>query len=297
MTEAEVESRFATIRVWSARGERAPNKPLLLLYVLGRYIRGAERLLPFSEVKEPLKTLLEDFGKPGRTPHPNYPFWHLQNDGIWELETSEEIVLPPNRDSALVGELLRMHARAGLTSEIYDRVRRKPTFAAYLAQLLLDAAFADTVHEDILQAVGISIGSVTIRRDPQFRALILKAYEHRCAVCRFDARMGSRTIGLDAAHVKWHKAGGADTETNGLALCVLHHKLLDLGVWTISGDHRIEVSEQVVGYGRFREYVADFHGAELERPINPAYRLSPDSIAWHREQVFRHPARISAATS
>jgi putative restriction endonuclease len=41
-------------------------------------------------------------------------------------------------------------------------------------------------------------------------------------------------LGLEAAHIKWFQAGGPDIEANGLAMCSLHHKLFDLGVFTIA---------------------------------------------------------------
>jgi len=53
---------------------------------------------------------------------------------------------------------------------------------------------------------------------------VLRAYEYRCAVCGFDVRLGSVSIALDAAHIRWHQAGGPETESNGLALCVLRER-------------------------------------------------------------------------
>jgi len=70
------------------------------------------------------------------------------------------------------------------------------------------------------------------KRDPAFRQKVLKAYEWRCAVCGFDVKLGTVAIALDAAHIRWHQAGGPDVENNGLALCVLHHKTFDLGAFT-----------------------------------------------------------------
>jgi putative restriction endonuclease len=70
--------------------------------------------------------------------------------------------------------------------------------------------------------------------DPQFRLRVLTAYEYRCAVCGFDVRLGSVSIALDAAHIRWHQAGGPELERNGLALCVLHHKTFDLGALTVN---------------------------------------------------------------
>ena len=41
--------------------------------------------------------------------------------------------------------------------------------------------------------------------------------------------LDQETLGIEAAHIKWHQAGGPDTEDNGLALCTLHHKRFDRG--------------------------------------------------------------------
>lgn len=89
------------------------------------------------------------------------------------------------------------------------------------------------MHEDILQAIGFDLEderqSEKRNRSPNFRENVLRAYEYRCAVCGFDVRMGHYPVGLEAAHIKWHQAGGPDIEVNGLALCALHHKLFDRG--------------------------------------------------------------------
>jgi putative restriction endonuclease len=70
---------------------------------------------------------------------------------------------------------------------------------------------------------------------------------YRCAVCGFDVRLGSVSIALDAAHIRWHQAGGPDLERNGLALCVLHHKTFDLGAFTVNQDGLLLVSDQAHG--------------------------------------------------
>lgn len=44
----------------------------------------------------------------------------------------------------------------------------------------------------------------------------------------FNVRLGHQLVGVDAAHIQWHQAGGPDTEENGIALCSLHHKCLTL---------------------------------------------------------------------
>ena len=76
---------------------------------------------------------------------------------------------------------------------------------------------------------------------------------HRCAVCGFDLRLGSVSIALDAAHIRWHQAAGPDQKNNGLALCVLHHKVFDLGAFTLNGEGGLLVSDRVNGTVEFHE--------------------------------------------
>ena len=99
------------------------------------------------------------------------------------------------------------------------------------------------------------------------------------------------TVGLDAAHIEWHQAGGPDTEPNGLALCSLHHKLFDLGAFTVHVDHRVLVSELVHGAGQFEEVLLRHHGRPIERPVQPEHVPAAPYLAWHRKQVFKEKPR------
>ncbi|MGA7409315.1 MAG: hypothetical protein WBW33_02455, partial [Bryobacteraceae bacterium] len=74
------------MNVWRRRDERAPHKPLLVLYALAKLQGGSSRLLPFDELEEPLTRLLRDFGPPRKSIHPELPFYHLQADGVWEID-------------------------------------------------------------------------------------------------------------------------------------------------------------------------------------------------------------------
>ena len=79
-----------------------------------------------------------------------------------------------------------------------------------------------------------------------------------------------RVLGLEAAQgIKWHQAGGPDTVENGLALCVMHHKLLDLGVYTLSNERTILVSDQIYGYLGVDDWVIRYHGNSINLPKNP----------------------------
>lgn len=127
-------------------------------------------------------------------------------------------------------------------------------------------------------------------RDPAFRRDVLRAYRRRCAVCSFDARLGDALVGLEAAHIQWHQAGGPPRVTNGLALCSLHHKLFDRGVFTLDDDRRVVVSEELSGSAATEAWMIRFHGQPIVGPSAPGQRADPAFLAWHRWEVFREPA-------
>jgi len=119
---------------------------------------------------------------------------------------------------------------------------------------------------------------------------VLKAYEYRCAVCGFDIRIGNVSIALDAAHIKWHQAGGPDTEENGLALCVLHHKVFDLGAFSVSNGV-VLVSEHANGGAAFEQVLLAYHGKPVRPPQNPDWKPHAGHLDWHWREVFKKEPR------
>ena len=182
----QLKQMFRHITVWRRGAERAPHKPLLLLYALGKCQRGAPRAIPYAEVDPALQRLLRAFGPPRRSYHSEYPFWRLQQDGIWELQGAEHVV--------------------------------------------------------------------------------------------------SRQSNNDAK-------GGPSIETNGLALCILHHKLFDRGAFTIALNRQVQVSEYAHGATGFTEWLLAYHGKPIRPPQSPQYLPREEYLSWHMQQVFRGPAR------
>jgi putative restriction endonuclease len=92
------------------------------------------------------------------------------------------------------GELLARDARASFSDEVKAALRADPSLVVELAGRLLENHFPESLHPDILTAVGLSLDPSLARgrkRDPQFRQRVLTACEYRCAVCGFDVRLGS----------------------------------------------------------------------------------------------------------
>jgi len=294
MDESKLLKQFKNLNVWSKGSQRAPHKPLLVLYALAAVSRGESREILYAQVDEHLKQLLVDFGPPRKSYHPEYPFWRLQNDGLWEVHSDRKLELRSGQTDAKKSELLRYNAIGGFKKPIYRALKNNPKLTAEIAQSVLSSHFPESLHDDIRSAIGLDIRHTKgkSKRDPQFRQKVLTAYEYRCAVCGFDMRLQNQTIGLEAAHIKWHQAGGPDTEDNGLALCVMHHKIFDLGAFTISADGmKVMVSEKAHGRDGFSEWLMRYHDKKVSIPVNPDYSMNSDYILWHNREVFRRPKR------
>jgi putative restriction endonuclease len=293
MRSDAIRRRFDKLRTWSRRGERAPHKPLLLLLALGRLSQG-ETALPFVEYEGILTELLREFGPSRQTYHPEYPFWHLQNDDLWQVSRDAPLRSVPSGNTPTQAELRESHAIGSLPEDVQEQLLGDPSLLASVAQGLLSAHFPPSLHEDIRDAVGLPIDSGAPSRQPRdatFRKRILVAYEFRCALCGLDLRLGNVTMALEAAHIKWYQAGGPDVETNGIALCSLHHKVFDLGAFTIHTDYRVLISELAHGAGRFEEVLLHHHGRVVGLPSRPEHKPSREHLVWHRNEVFKEGPR------
>jgi putative restriction endonuclease len=191
-------------------------------------------------------------------------------------------------------ELLRVNASGHFKEEILKEFKRKPTIVQELARLMLEAHFPTSLHEDICSAVGIDLTEQRPAgggRDPNFRHRVLLSYGYRCAICGLQILLSGTQIALEAAHIKWHQAGGPAEVRNGLCLCVLHHKLLDLGALSIGAGLEILVSDEASGGFGFDDCLMKHHGKPLHAPTHPGDVPSSDFIGWHRRQVFRGRSR------
>lgn len=297
-TERTLLEAFDSIRCFTGKHGRAPHKPLLLLLVLARLQRGDAGPIEFSEVEQKLLHLLEDFGPPGAK-HPEYPFWRLRSDRVWLVESAKGTDLAAFENSSHdvpVSRLRDERAVGRLLPEIETVLTARPSLVNEIAARLLERSFPPTLHDDILDAVGMPYRAETDRRRPRdadFRELILRIYERRCAMCGFDGRLGRADFGVEAAHVQWHAFDGPDIEENGLCLCSLHHKALDAGALGVGEDGRVLVSEHLCGGSRVHEWLIGLCGRPLSVPTQGHMLPQPAFTKWHREQVFRDPPRAT----
>ena len=116
-------------------------------------------------------------------------------------------------------------------------------------------------------------------RNPRFRRDVLRAYSHRCAICGIQLDL------VDAAHIIPHShPEGYDTISNGLALCVLHHRSFDIGLLYVLEDYSIQVNPAKVSYleridraDGLEQYIQQLRDGLLLPPYND-WLPAPDNL-------------------
>ncbi|MEQ1858871.1 MAG: phosphorothioated DNA-binding restriction endonuclease [Chthoniobacteraceae bacterium] len=278
------------IVTWKKGEQRAPHKPLMLLLAIGSIQRGEQRLQSFEAVEPALVRAMELFGPAGRVPTPQYPFWRLQHDDLWEVEADGPMTLRKSSDDPTKRALIKGRARAGFLTNYFELLRADRNLQALVVHQILDAHFPASIHEDLLAFFGLSVGEprtadhVSAR---EFRTSVLSAYQFQCAVSRFSARLGTAVLGVESAHICWPQAGGLNAVVNGVALSTLHRKLFHLGVFTIDSDYRVVVSPRATGEAPFTETMKRFHGQKISLPAGAQDNPSKKCLAWHASEVFR----------
>ena len=62
MTREEIIKKFQNLNLWKSKGQRAVHKPLLVLYAIGKLLRGENRLISYADAEDDLQNLLKEFG-------------------------------------------------------------------------------------------------------------------------------------------------------------------------------------------------------------------------------------------
>lgn len=287
--------RFAALRQHRRNGQRSPHKPLLALLALGRLAESGSSELPWSAAESALADLIVEFGPPSRTGRAKsaaYPFTRLRADGVWVLDQDVEM--------DRVGPLAEGRVVGRFEPSLEAALRADRSLANSAARALVLSNFPETVAPDVLESVGLDPGAILgagglpgphgavgeRRRDPGWRVAVLQAWDRQCAFCGYDGQLGGASVGIDAAHVRWFAFDGPDALDNGLALCVLHHKLFDMGVLGLDTELRVRVSAVFSARTTAGRTVYELHGRSLNPRPGTAIPAA-EHVAWHTREVFK----------
>lgn len=283
-----LQQAIADMTIWRKGEQRAPHKPLLLLYVLAGYQQGHGRLFDYaSEVRDNLRSLLERFGPQRAQYRPDMPFWRLQGDGFWQLQNAERCSTFGSSRQPPAGELVEFNVAGGFDKQHYDQLIKSKKLINSLARQILEAHFTESIQEELADELGFELQLLRKQRDPLFRQQVLRAYNYECAICGYNMRHDNTSVALEAAHIKWKQYGGPCEIPNGLALCAIHHKAFDKGSIGLDESMRAQVSEAVNGSGIVGRLFWDFQGKIISLPQVKAYYPQDEFVDWHRREVFR----------
>jgi len=123
-------------------------------------------------------------------------------------------------------------------------------------------------------------------RDRNFRRIVLRAYDDRCAMTGLKLINGHGRAEVAAAHIRPVEENGPDLLTNGLAMSGTAHWLFDRGLITLEDDLKILVSRQVNDRDAVHAIVN--RSGYLNRPMRAIDRPHPRFLTWHRQHRFKH---------
>lgn len=122
-----------------------------------------------------------------------------------------------------------------------------------------------------------------VMRSRSFRDLVLYFYDYKCAITGKDFVIDFNDYtNLEAAHILARSFGGGSHPSNGMALERNLHWAFDKGFFTLTEDYKVEVHPKAMSF----PFLKDKHGQELILPEDSRSRPSPESIRWHRSNVF-----------
>jgi putative restriction endonuclease len=270
------------------RGERvAPHKPLFFLQCLGALQKGLPRFRLFVDVREELGAALRLFSN-AKHVHPEYPFWRLQNDSLAEFVADGDMVVRRSNTDPTVSSLIQQNARSGLLLSDYEFLTKNPRGQGLVINYVLDRYFSPRIHEDISSFFGLRVDrrDVDVFEAEDFRCRVLDAYKQRCALSGFSILFERHVIGVDAVRIIWPWTEDTRAVNNGIAMTTTYAKMFDLGVITIDGDYKVQVSSRVqdnsLGAG-----LTAVSGRPLTLPAEKMLRPNLDFLAWHQKWIFK----------
>ncbi|MGH3862704.1 hypothetical protein [Actinokineospora sp.] len=286
-----------------AGDEPARDKPLALLWALGRLATGRGRLFDWPEFRADVGDLLRDHGA---TETPQYAFWHLGSDpDLWETHglsgppTASDTAARAGFTEAVAGLLATPMVLAEAIFVLCDtHLSDVPDRATLLRRVGLDGQSERAMSE--IRTVFDSVDDVTVRalsadtldkmaaavrrvEQAELRKLVVGSEDTaQCAICGdvFPLRY------LAAAHIK-QRSKCTDEERRDLrnvamAACAFGCDLLfELGYITVDEDGWIRTAEALPS-GRFADHVnlVGTLRCSAHRPETEPY------FAWHRANRF-----------
>lgn len=293
---------------------RAPQKPLLLLSVLDLFELG-EINSNLIEITEDLLDLFDQywvralpFMKPSTLA---MPFVRMESDGFWHVARRNEGESLFGSSERSVAQLQERAFGARLDDALYQLLQIEEHRRLLRSVLVGERYFSNEARDSLLQQgfvnqeafmyseellknpkdpnVGEALAleeEYTPVRDQGFRRAVVKAYDHRCALCGIRVRTLDGHTLVEAAHVVPWSETLDDRPANGLSLCRTCHWTFDERLLSVSRDYEVVTSKQLNVPGNLSGYLTSLEGRTIFVPSQESYRPDRDSLEWHRKHLL-----------
>ncbi len=316
--------QFAELRrapgpVWTeATKKQAPHKPLLLLGIIDLISRGVIKS-SFIDINGDLNELNDLFTAYWRRVVPlsqkssiAFPFSRLHNESFWKLipVKGKEITQTAINNISNISQLREIALGAMIDEDLFYHLNKLDTRNA-LREVLLNGYFSgeasDQLREQIAihsQAFGYSqelervahmpLVQQTMEqtqfteevRDQGFRRALVKAYDHRCALCGVRIITPEGHTVVDAAHIQPWNVGHNDDIRNGLALCKICHWAFDKGMLGISDDYEVITSGHINTNPNIPGFFLTLSDRKIIPPAEKVLWPAKEYLQWHRKQIL-----------
>jgi predicted restriction endonuclease len=123
------------ISVYKSGGLKNPHKALLLLCILEKFKKTQTSVVSYKEIYQPLKELISIYSK-STIIHPEYPFWYLQNDHLFEVFYNVEPVYRSGKDFPPHSELIKKKVTGKLPFWIEKILKKNPDLITQLEKII-----------------------------------------------------------------------------------------------------------------------------------------------------------------
>jgi putative restriction endonuclease len=304
------------LRAGRRLGKPAPNKPCLMLAIICE-IQSGHIASPRIAIDERLIARYHDLYEVAagdrQAANPQLPLWHLRSDQcptgpLWTPEFNGPIGALEKQlgQPRSIGQLLERFTTARLDAELFETLQN-PQVAREACALLVTRYFAEDPHaHQALQAhLGTALESGDYEKHPErlagsvkeesqryarsaaFRALVLEAYDYRCAASRLRYITPDYRYLVEAAHLIPFAESQDDRPTNGLALTPNLHWAMDNHLIAPGPDQRWHVSAAVDTLVADNRWLCELDQQPLVLPRETRWQPDRDALAWRLDHLQR----------
>ncbi len=239
------------------------------------------------------------------------PFVRMESDGFWHIVRRNEGESLLGRPERSIAQLQERTFGVRLDEALYQHLQIQENRRLLRSVLVGERYFSNEARESLLQQGFVNqeafIYSEELLKNPEdpevrealpleeeylpvrdqgFRRAVVKAYDHRCALCGIRVRTLDGHTLVEAAHIIPWSETRDDRPVNGLSLCRTCHWTFDERLLSVSRDYEVVTSKQLNVAGNLSGYLMNLEGRTIFVPSQESYRPDRDSLEWHRKHLL-----------